>query len=221
MVDLLFYGDCHNMANAIEWQDRMTTRDSLVARTTDAREKAIATAERLFCVQGYSATGLTQIIEESGAPKGSFYFHFPGGKRELAAEVLAAYRTKTAAGFRMLAEKAAGDPDRFVRALVKATAEGMKASDWAMGCAAQVLAQELAPGDAEMSDALASLFNEWVEIVAAAIGHSADGRSARARALALVAALEGARTVARTLRSAAPFDAVARQFMTAGTGETP
>jgi TetR/AcrR family transcriptional repressor of lmrAB and yxaGH operons len=189
-----------------------------VARTTDAREKAIETAERLFRVQGYAATGLNQIIEESGAPKGSFYFHFPGGKRELAAEVLAAYRTKTSAGFRMLAEKAAGNPDQFIRALVKATAEGMKASGWATGCAAQVLAQELAPGDAEMSDALASLFEEWVEIAGAAVGPSADGRSARSQALALVAALEGARTLARTLRSAAPFDAVTRQFTTRGTG---
>ncbi|WP_279330576.1 TetR/AcrR family transcriptional regulator [Sphingomonas oleivorans] len=176
------------------------------------------TAERLFRLHGYAATGLNQIIEESGAPKGSFYFHFPGGKRELAAEVLAAYRTKTSAGFRVLAQKAAGDPDRFVRALVKAVGEEMRASDWAAGCAAQVLAQELAPDDAEMSDALASLFDEWVGIAAAAIGPSADRRSAQARALALVAALEGARTLARTLRSAAPFDAVARQFTTSGAG---
>ncbi|MBV2150125.1 TetR/AcrR family transcriptional regulator [Sphingobium sp. AS12] len=202
------------MAISIEWQDRFDCKGGSVARTTDARERAIETAEQLFRVQGYAATGLNQIIEESGAPKGSFYFHFPGGKRELAAEVLAGYRAKTSAGFRMLAEKAAGDSNRFVRALVKTTAEGMKASDWAAGCVAQVLAQELAPGDAEMSDALASLFDEWVEIAAAAIGPLADRRSARARALALVAALEGARTLARTLRSVAPFDAVARQFVT-------
>ncbi|TGY88762.1 TetR/AcrR family transcriptional regulator [Marinicauda algicola] len=202
------------MAISIEWQGWTRGKDGLVARTTDAREKAIETAERLFRVQGYAATGLTQIIEESGAPKGSFYFHFPGGKRELAADVLAAYRAKTSAGFRMLAQKTAGDPDRFVRALVKAVAEDMKASDWAMGCAAQALAQELAPGDEEMADALASLFDEWMEIIAAAIGPLEDRRVARSRALALVAALEGARTLARTLRSVAPFDAVARHFAT-------
>lgn len=37
-------------------------------RTTDARGKALETAERLFRTQGYTATGLTQILEESGAP---------------------------------------------------------------------------------------------------------------------------------------------------------
>ncbi len=187
-----------------------------MARTTDARGKAIETAERLFRVQGYAATGLNQIIEESGAPKGSFYFHFPGGKRELAAEVLAAYRAKMSAGFRMLAHKAAGNPDRFLQALVKAVAEEMRASGWEMGCAAQTLAQELAPGDEEVTNALTSLFDEWTEIIATVIGPSEDRRAARSRALALVAALEGARTLARALRSAAPFDAVARQFSVAG-----
>ncbi|WP_189558100.1 helix-turn-helix domain-containing protein, partial [Mesorhizobium sp. M2D.F.Ca.ET.153.01.1.1] len=51
-------------------------------RKTDAPARAIATAERLFRIQGYTATGLTQILEESGAPKGSFYFHFPRGKAQ-------------------------------------------------------------------------------------------------------------------------------------------
>lgn len=183
-----------------------------MARTTDARQKAIETAERLFRVQGYAATGLNQIIEESGSPKGSFYFHFPGGKRELAGDVLAAYRARTTARFRVLSEKVAGDPDCFVRSLVKAVADEMRASGWAMGCAAQTLAQELAPTDTEMADALASLFDEWVDIVATAIGPSQDRRSARARAMAFVAALEGARTLARALRSETPFDTVRDQF---------
>lgn len=175
-------------------------------RTTDAREKAIATAERLFRIQGYAATGLTQIIEESGSPKGSFYFHFPGGKRELALAAIAVYRAETSAGFRALAARAPGDPARFVRGLAGAVAREMAISDWTMGCVAQVLAQELAPSDAEAADALAGLFDEWTAIIAEAL---ADGRD---RALALVAALEGARTLARASRSAAPFDAVATAF---------
>lgn len=182
-------------------------------RTTDARKKAIETAERLFRVQGYAATGLTQIIEESGSPKGSFYFHFPGGKRELATEVVAAYRTKTTAGFRALAERAAGDPGKFVRALAKAVANEMCESGWTSGCVAQTLAQELAPNDEEISHSLAALFDEWVDVIAAAIRSTdATAASARQRAVALVASLEGARTLARVHRSAAPFDAVIGQF---------
>lgn len=188
-----------------------------MARTSDARRRTIETAERLFRVQGYAATGLTQIIEESGAPKGSFYFHFPGGKRELATEVLADYRAKTSKGFRALAAACAGDADRFIHMLAEATSEGMRQSNWASGCAAQVFAQELAPADTEMSDALASLFEEWVGIVAEALGDTADPESARSKAVALVSALEGARTLARALQSSGPFEAVAAVFASTAT----
>ena len=183
-------------------------------RTTDAREKAIQTAERLFRVQGYAATGLTQIIEESGSPKGSFYFHFPEGKRQLATEVIAAYRARTSIGFRALADRAGGDTGKFVSALARAVAEEMSASGWSSGCVAQALAQELAPTDEEIADALAALFEEWVDIIAAAIIGSGSPKMARNRAVTLVAGLEGARTLARAQRSAAPFNAVVSQFVT-------
>ncbi len=52
------------------------------------KDKIIKTASRLFQIQGYHATGLNQIIKESGAPKGSLYYHFPDGKEQLALESL-------------------------------------------------------------------------------------------------------------------------------------
>jgi hypothetical protein len=77
---------------------------------------------------------------------------------------------------------------------------------------AQALAQELAPADAEIADALAALFDEWVTVVAGALGGRRASGAVRRRAMALVAALEGARTLARAQRTAAPFDAVVSQY---------
>lgn len=54
----------------------------------DSRELILATATRLFHLQGYHATGLNQIISESKMPKGSLYYHFPGGKEQLAIEAV-------------------------------------------------------------------------------------------------------------------------------------
>jgi TetR/AcrR family transcriptional repressor of lmrAB and yxaGH operons len=54
--------------------------------STNAKEKFIETAGRLFESKGYNATGLNEILKESGAPKGSFYYHFPNGKEQLALE---------------------------------------------------------------------------------------------------------------------------------------
>jgi TetR/AcrR family transcriptional repressor of lmrAB and yxaGH operons len=52
------------------------------------REQIIETTSHLIERQGYYATGLNQIVQESGAPKGSLYYYFPEGKEELTAEAI-------------------------------------------------------------------------------------------------------------------------------------
>lgn len=174
-------------------------------RTSNGRRLALETAERLFRTQGYAATGLTQILQESGAPKGSFYFYFPDGKLQVAREVLDAYGAGVAAGMTTLAQRFADDPRGFATSLCNGAAREMEAAGWGVGCAAQNLANELAPSDADMARRIAATFDAWSEIVGQALGD-------KARGIALVAALEGARTLARASRSRAPFDAVAQQF---------
>lgn len=49
-----------------------------------SRNKLIRTASRLFRQKGYSGVGLSEILKETGLPKGSLYYHFPNGKRALA-----------------------------------------------------------------------------------------------------------------------------------------
>jgi TetR/AcrR family transcriptional regulator, lmrAB and yxaGH operons repressor len=54
----------------------------------DTRERILIAATRRFKMFGYGATGLNDILKESRAPKGSFYYHFPNGKEELALEAI-------------------------------------------------------------------------------------------------------------------------------------
>ncbi|HZO73538.1 MAG TPA: TetR/AcrR family transcriptional regulator [Ktedonobacteraceae bacterium] len=54
-----------------------STRDQIIEKTCELLE-----------AQGYHATGLNQILAESGAPKGSLYYYFPAGKEELTAEAI-------------------------------------------------------------------------------------------------------------------------------------
>src|SRR5690349_10406926 len=49
------------------------------------RQSIINTCVTLFRRGGYSASGLNDIVEASGAPKGSLYYYFPQGKASIAA----------------------------------------------------------------------------------------------------------------------------------------
>jgi len=57
-------------------------------RSSDARQRMVGTAARLFRRQGYCATGWRQVVAESGAPWGSQAHYFPQGKEQLAAEAV-------------------------------------------------------------------------------------------------------------------------------------
>lgn len=57
---------------------------SSVPADLPTRDRLIATAAALFRQKGYHATGLTEILDQAGVPKGSLYHHFPEGKADLA-----------------------------------------------------------------------------------------------------------------------------------------
>ena len=182
-------------------------------RKTDARARAIATAERLFRIQGYAATGLTQIIVESGSPKGSFYFHFPRGKTQLAEETIDLYLGKRAAVLRQISANTTGDAANFFDQVFAAGAAEMIADDFQYGCLMQNLANELPTLDADLTQRVARGFVDLTDIIAEHLrGCGFAPARASSSAAALVAAIEGARTIARVERAPAIFEALADIF---------
>jgi TetR/AcrR family transcriptional regulator, lmrAB and yxaGH operons repressor len=61
-------------------------------RRTDSRSWVNHAATELFRQRGYYATTVSDVVRQSGAPRGSTYLHFPGGKQELAREAIARAR---------------------------------------------------------------------------------------------------------------------------------
>ncbi|MEI6487053.1 MAG: TetR/AcrR family transcriptional regulator [Sphingomonadales bacterium] len=180
-------------------------------RKTDSRAKALATAEQLFRTQGYAATGLAQIIAESGSPKGSFYFHFPDGKLQMAQEALAAYAGRVAAFIQTLPAGTPPDAATLIQQLFAAIAAEMQAADHRLGCLVQNLAHEQVEPAGVLAAPLAEAIALWeAQLAARLVACGLAPAAARPRARAIILLLEGARTIARIERSDAAFTLAAR-----------
>lgn len=181
-----------------------------MARTSNARQDAIEAAVRLFRSQGYSATGLSQLLEESGAPKGSFYFHFPGGKEQLALEALTVFGEEIRSRIARRAASLGDDVPAFIRAMFDATAKELETSDYTAGCVAANLGSEMSSGNRPIADAVTAVIRSWVEAIADGVASRFETRDAAiAYASTVMASLSGMRTMARAQRSTAMFGAIA------------
>ena len=49
----------------------------------DVREKMVLGALRLLATNGLEGVSFSTVLELTGAPRGSIYHHFPGGKNQL------------------------------------------------------------------------------------------------------------------------------------------
>jgi TetR/AcrR family transcriptional repressor of lmrAB and yxaGH operons len=174
-----------------------------------ARQKMIDSAIVLFRERGVAATSMRDIVEHGGAPRGSIYHHFPGGKQQLALEA-----TEFAGDFiaslldALTTEGPAAAVDKYVGYWRSALSD----KDFQDGCpvASAALSGDETP---EARDAAGRAFGRWEGALASAIaarGVPAD----RARSLATlaIAAVEGALVMARAQRSDEPLRAVAAEL---------
>src|SRR4029453_18286219 len=98
----------------------------------DPRRSAVRTAVRLFRRQGFHATGLAQILAESGSPRGSFSFHFSDGKEHRGAEAVA-YAGAAIEALWARAALEAEDAGDFLEQIARQAARWLEGSDWRGG----------------------------------------------------------------------------------------
>ena len=158
--------------------------------------------------QGYSGTGLKQIIEESGAPRGSLYFHFPGGKEELAVAALS--RTCQARLEAMRQEfRVAGTASDAVCSLIRALREDFIASDYEDGCPLATVVLEMSSASDAIRSVCAGAWQDWTRLIQSRLEEEGHPAARAARLATLVMALiEGSLLLGRAYRSHDPFDTV-------------
>jgi AcrR family transcriptional regulator len=186
----------------------------------DSRKQMIRSAALLFREHGYSGTGFRDVIAHSGAPRGSIYHHFPGGKAQLGAETVRAVGERIGVGLDALAEQ--GDPIAMLRMLVAGWRQTLVENEFRAGCPIVAVAAESHPDAPELADAAAEAFARWQEPLSASL-RKAGVKPARARRLAalITASIEGAIVLGRATRSAEPLDNVGRELEAAVRAALP
>ncbi len=184
-----------------------------MVRRSDTRERMVTAARELFASRGYHATAFSDVVEASGAPRGSIYFHFPGGKEELA------HAAAQAAAVELLeiCEEAAAQADgpaSYVRALTKVVADRLENSGYERGCAIATMVLELAPHSEAMRECFEECFARWCEVMADHLrGWGMRDEQAKDAAVMIMTMIEGALLISRAMRSTAPLHTATEQLV--------
>lgn len=164
------------------------------------RARIVTAMVELLRRNGYHGTNVKQVAGLAGAPMGSLYHHFPGGKRHIAAEAL---RTSGAAHGELVAMVMDAHPhlpDAVAAVFMEAATE-MERSGWLNLCPVGSVAAEVADSEPVLRAVVAEVIADWETRAAAyLVTRGLDGDDARDLAVAVIAALEGAFTVCRAQR---------------------
>jgi len=176
------------------------------------RQPIVDAAVTLFRRQGYAGTGLNDIVDASGAPKGSLYHYFPAGKASIAVAAVEEAGRRVARTMETLARETASSGE-LLRAHARLLAGWMRQSGFRDGCPITTVVLELAPKDRGVTEAGRNAYGARIAVMQAKL--VADGFApARADRLAVlcVSTLQGALIQARVERDGAPLTVAAEEL---------
>jgi TetR/AcrR family transcriptional regulator, lmrAB and yxaGH operons repressor len=176
-----------------------------MAKATDSKEKTLAAAAQLFRRQGFHGTALHDVLAAAGSPRGSLYFHFPGGKEQIGEAALdlagEAVRSKIAH-----AAHASPNAETFLTGIARAMASDLEQSDFCNGCPIATTALETAAQSDVLRAAARRAFQSWEQEIARGLTRfGAKSDDAAISATAILSQIEGALLLARTYRSVEPL----------------
>jgi len=173
------------------------------------RERMVASAVALLARRGLQATSFSEVLEHSGAPRGSVYHHFPEGKNQMIDSALDA---AGATAIELLDRKAGAPAEEIASWFLHIWREVLIRGKFEAGCA--VLAVAVAADSPELLDHTARVFRGWRRRIAELLEQGGLATADAERfAATLVAASEGAVVLARAEQSLEPFDLVAEQLL--------
>lgn len=181
---------------------------------TEAREHIIETTANLLQRQGYCATGLNQIIKESGTPKGSLYHYFPGGKEQLAEVAIRESGGEFADQLQTAIEET-GSVTKGIPHFIRQYARNFEESQFEKGCPIATVTLEITTLSPTLQETTRDIFQSWCEIIIDNLVNDGwDEQRAREMAIFIMSSFNGALTMSRAAQRIEPLEITANQLET-------
>jgi len=193
--------------------------DGVIRVAGDSRERMIRSAASLISSRGVSATSFSDVVADSGAPRGSIYHHFPDGKQQLATEAIRWTSDRVVAYLRAGTEST---PDAVLSRFIRLWRQVVVTSNASSGCVVAGVALDTGAEDGLM-DVARETFRSWEAVLAEQLEEAGlPTRRARGIAVATLAGMEGALILCRAEGNVQPLDDIAEELTrllpTASTG---
>jgi AcrR family transcriptional regulator len=185
-----------------------------------ARERMITSTALLIRERGAHSTAISDVLEHSGAPRGSAYHYFPGGRAQLLCEAIDFASDHVAA---QIAGATTGID--VLDAVVAGFRKQLTNTDYRAGC--PVVAVAVEAGDpakdqnAAVLERAGAAFVRWTDLITARLVDDGIAEDlARELSVFITSAIEGAIVIARATRDVTPLDSTHRQLRSLLKAET-
>lgn len=145
-----------------------TAASSRSLNRNNTRHKLVRCGTEIFCERGFQSTGIEEILQRVGIPKGSFY-HFFGSKRDFGLGVIDNYAEYFEKKLARVFSNTELQPLEQIVAFVDEAKRGMRKYDFRRGCLVGNLSQELAALDDDFRIRLEQVLQSWEEHLASCL----------------------------------------------------
>ena len=175
----------------------------------DAKTRMIEGALAMLATQGLQGASFADILKASGAPRGSVYHHFPGGKNQLVAAAIEVARTRA---LEYVEQAAGGSALDITKRFIDMWRKLLTRSELRAGCS--VLAVAIAAETPELRAVAGTIFRDWRARLARLLAKGGLGKKDATRfAATLIAATEGAVALSRAEQSLEPLELTASMLV--------
>lgn len=171
------------------------------------KQRMLDSAVLLLRERGAAGVTVDAVLAHSGAPRGSVYHHFPGGRNEM---VLGALRQAGDYITAMVNESAAqGDVRQMMERLVVFWKRALTKTGYRAGCPVAAMALDSRDLVPDAGDVVREIFTGWqISLSKALTDNGFAAPRAQRLATLVVSAIEGAVILCRAHRDLGPLDDV-------------